>query len=159
MLHNKSAVKWTKLWKWIIGDFTKLVFVMGVLDCIRLCGCSYSFVPSLCKQYSNCAHGLYQNQCFQMFSYFQLCLITVLPLLRLAAESLGTSVSAELAWHLYCPQCSFHELPRRKFEQTILTFVGSCWPIPRTDSCYHGNVDLPCKLAAGCSSDGAQSPH
>lgn len=57
-----------------------------------------------------------------------------------AAESLSCSVSAKLAWHLNCSPCSFHELPRRKFQQTILTFVGSFWPIPRTDGCYHGNV-------------------
>lgn len=93
-----------------------------------------------------------------VFSCFQLWLgvITVLPLLWLATELLSSSVSAELAWCLDCSHCSFHELPRRKFQQTILTFVGSCWPIPKSKSHHHGNIDLSCKgfqytTVTGCS--------
>lgn len=93
-----------------------------------------------------------------VFSCFQLWLgvITVLPLLWLATELLSCSVSAELAWCLDCSHCSFHELPRRKFQQTILTFVGSCWHIPKSKSHHHGNIDLSCKgfqytTVTGCS--------
>lgn len=64
----------------------------------------------LCLYCNNCDYRLYQNQA---------CVITV-PLLWLAAESLGRSVSATLARLPDSFQCPFHELPRRKSEQSRL---------------------------------------
>lgn len=41
IMASEKSVKSTNL-------ITRVVFV-GVLDCIRLCGCFYSLVPTLCK--------------------------------------------------------------------------------------------------------------
>lgn len=70
------------------------------------------------------------------------------------------SVLAQLAWHLDFSQSPFHELPASwTFEQTIITVVDSSWPVWAADSSCHGNMRLPCKLAAGHSGDGAWRPH
>lgn len=70
------------------------------------------------------------------------------------------SVLAQLAWHLDFSQSPFHELPASwTFEQTIMTVVDSSWLVWAADSSCHGNMRLPCKLAAGHSGDGAWRPH
>lgn len=68
--------------------------------------------------------GVYQNQCFQMFSYFQMHLITVLPLLWQAAESLSCSVSAKLALASGLPPVLFSWTAKKEIWTNNTHF---CW--------------------------------